>query len=206
MFDEFTPIQPGEWLLEMPVGRVEWSEVFGNLRPVELEVGSGKGLFLANAGERHPERNFFGIEVSRKYARRAAERIAKKRLANVRVLRGGAREFLAEHVAPESLAALHLYFPDPWWKQRHKKRRVFCDSFLDDVTRVLRPGSDFLIATDVEEYYTLMTRLLAERPLFEPLPAPVASLPEHDLDYLTSFERKYRLQGRAIFRAHYRRI
>src|SRR4051812_26177459 len=103
---------------EFPQGGspVSWDEVFGNDRPVELEVGSGKGLFLANAATAVPGHNFFGIELSRKYARQAAERVAKRSLGNVRVVAGDARLFLARYAAPASLRAVHVYFPDPWWK------------------------------------------------------------------------------------------
>ena len=187
--------------LEVPVS---WPAIFGNDRPVELEIGSGKGLFLANAAGRHPDRNFLGVELARKYARRAAERVAKQGLGNVKVLPGDARLFLSRHVPPASLGAVHIYFPDPWWKARHKKRRVFCGPFVEDVGRALAPGGDFRIATDVEEYFGVMRSLMDEHPAFEPRPMPEPNTPEHDLDYLTNFERKYRIEGRPIFRAHYR--
>ena len=199
------PIDVSDYFLEaIPAQPVAWSEVFGNDRPVELEVGPGKGLFLANAAARRPDRNFFGVEVARKYARKAAERVAKKSLTNVRVLAGDARRFLSQLVPPRSVAAVHIYFPDPWWKKRHKKRRVFCEAFVLDVARLLVPGGDFPIATDVEEYFGVMKDLMAAHPEFLPLPDPEPNTPEHDLDYLTNFERKYRIEGRAIYRAQYR--
>src|SRR3954468_22108823 len=104
--------------LDFPRGEapVSWAEVFGNEHPVELEVGSGKGLFLANAATAESGHTFLGIELSRKSARRAAERVAKRRLGNVRVVAGDARLFLARFVPQASLRAVHVYFPDPWWK------------------------------------------------------------------------------------------
>ena len=121
------PIDTAAFVLDFPTGgaAVAWTEIFGNDHPVELEVGSGKGLFLANAATANPGHNFLGIELARKYARRAAERVAKRNLANVRVVAGDARLFLARYVPPASLRTVHVYFPDPWWKARHKKRRVF---------------------------------------------------------------------------------
>ena len=187
--------------LEPPLA---WSELFGNDAPVELEVGSGKGLFLANAAAANPGHNFLGIEIARKYAGQAAVRLAKGELTNARMLPGDARAFLNRFVAPASLAALHIYFPDPWWKKRHKKRRVFCEPFVVDVARALVPGGDFWIATDVEEYFGVMGRLMDSHPEFAPQPTPEPHAPEHDLDYLTNFERKYRIEGRPIHRAHYR--
>src|SRR5512135_83842 len=88
---------------------VDWREVFGNDHPVELEVGSGKGLFLANAATAVPGHNFLGIELARKYARRAAERVARRGLSNVRVHAGDAKRFLARFVPPASLRVVHVY-------------------------------------------------------------------------------------------------
>ena len=185
---------------------IDWSALFGNDHPVELEIGSGKGLFLANAGLANPSRNFLGVELSKKYAHQAAERIAKKSLANVKVLPGDARQFLHQFVPPNSVLAVHIYFPDPWWKKRHKKRRVFCEEFVVDVANALLPGGHFHIATDVEEYFGVMMALMSSHPEFATLPTPEPTSPSHELDYLTSFERKYRLEGRSIYRAAYQKI
>lgn len=183
---------------------LRWPDLFGNEHPVELEIGSGKGLFLANAGAGCPQHNFVGVEIARKYATKAAERIAKRRLSNVKVYCGDARLFLTRAVADASLRAVHVYFPDPWWKARHKKRRVFCEPLVVDVERALEPGGALWVATDVEEYYGLIRALVAQHPRFEEVPVPELKTPEHDLDYLTNFERKYRIEGRPIYRARYR--
>lgn len=193
------------FFLEYPTAPVTWAEVFGNTRPVQLEVGPGKGLFLANAAVARPDHNFIGIEVARKYARKAAERVARRDLRNVRLVAGDAKRFLKEFVPPTSLAAVHVYFPDPWWKKRHKKRRVFTEDFVNDVARSLPPHGDLWIATDVEEYFLVMQEIMSERSDFEAAEVPELRAAEHELDYLTNFERKYRLEGRPIYRAHYRR-
>jgi tRNA (guanine-N7-)-methyltransferase len=198
-------IDTAAFSLEFPQGGapVSWAEVFGNDHPVELEVGSGKGLFLANAAAARPGHNFLGVELSRKYARSAVERVAKRRLGNVRVVAGDARLFLARSVPPASLRAVHVYFPDPWWKARHKKRRVFCDPLVADVGRGLEPGGDLWVATDVEEYFGVIRALVAGHPRFRERPFPEPKSPEHELDYLTNFERKYRIEGRPIYRVRY---
>jgi len=190
--------------LEQLPAPVDWSAIFGNDHPVELEIGSGKGLFLANAGTARPDHNFFGIELARKYARRAADRAAKLALANVRVLPGDALLFMARYVPDASLTALHVYFPDPWWKARHRKRRVFGEPLIQSAERTLIPGSELHVVTDVLEYYGVITELVAEHPRFEVLPVPQPHDATHELDYLTNFERKYRMEGRPIYRALYR--
>jgi tRNA (guanine-N7-)-methyltransferase len=192
--------------LDFPQGEapLAWAEVFGDPHPVELEVGSGKGLFLANAATARPGHNFLGVELSRKYAKQAAERLAKRRLSNARVIQGDARLFLARYVPPASVRAVHVYFPDPWWKARHKKRRVFSESLVADIERALEPAGMLWVATDVAEYFGVIRDLLANRPQFIEQPPPELKAAEHDLDYLTNFERKYRIEGRPIYRVHYR--
>ena len=187
--------------LEYPTAPLDWASVFGDAHPVELEIGPGKGLFLANAAARNPAHNFVGVELARKYARLGAERLAKQGLTNVRMVTGDARKFLAEFVPARSLQTVHIYFPDPWWKKRHHKRRMFCDPFVRDVERALVPGGHFWMATDVADYFAIMNAVMAEHPEFAMQPPPEPTQPEHDLDYLTNFERKYRKEGRPIHRA-----
>ncbi len=184
---------------------IRWEALFGADRPVELEIGSGKGLFLANAASNRPGHDFLGVELSRKYARLAAERLIKRGLVNVKIWPGDAREVLAHLVPPASLRAIHVYFPDPWWKLRHKKRRVFTASLVTAVMRGLEPGGGLHVATDVEEYFGVIRGLVAAESGLVELSTPKEQEPEHELDYLTSFERKFRIEGRAIYRAAYRK-
>jgi tRNA (guanine-N7-)-methyltransferase len=183
----------------------DWSTVFGNAYPVELEVGFGKGLFLTTSAQVRPEVNFVGVEIVRKYQLLTATRLAKASLGNVRLACGDGRLFLRDRVVAGSLQALHVYFPDPWWKKRHQKRRLFTDEFVAECPRVLRPGGRFHIATDVAEYAAVMEELLAAQPLLRPLAPPSPGEPNHDLDYLTHFERKFRMEGRPIHRLLYER-
>jgi tRNA (guanine-N7-)-methyltransferase len=176
-----------------------WSEVFGNDRAVEIEVGFGKGLFLVTAGQKRPDVNFLGIEIERKYYLFTANRVAKRQMHNVRLLCADARALLRDCVPAESVQALHVYFPDPWWKKRHHKRRLFTEEFAALAARVLRQGGRLEVMSDVVEYYTIITEMLGRQPRLI-LQADV----EHSDPYRTNFERKYRAAGKPIYGASYR--
>jgi tRNA (guanine-N7-)-methyltransferase len=183
----------------------DWTALFGNGHPVELEVGFGKGLFLVSAGPARPDVNFVGVEIVRKYQLFTATRLAKRGLRNVKVACGDGHAFLRDLTPPASLAALHVYFPDPWWKKRHHKRRLFTEEFAAVVPRVLCVGGRFHFVTDVEDYFRGSCALLAAHPTLRSLPPPEPAGPAHDLDYLTNFERKFRKESRPIWRALYER-
>ncbi len=202
------PEQLAPYLIDTPPEPppLSWPAVFGNDRPVEAEVGFGKGLFLLTEAQRRPEVNFFGVEIERKYTLFTATRIAKRALMNVRVACADAKQFFRERVPAASLSAVHVFFPDPWWKNRHRKRRLFTDEFVALCARVLRPGGLLHVVTDVEEYFGIMKGLLAAQPGLRELPPPEPKQPEHDFDYLTNFERKYRKEGRPIYRAAYEAV
>jgi tRNA (guanine-N7-)-methyltransferase len=186
-----------------PPPLLDWRAVFGNERPVEIEVGCGKGLFLVTAATARPGVNYLGVEIVRKYQLFTATRLAKRGLSNVRVACADARTFLRERVTDESVAAVHVYFPDPWWKKRHHKRRLFTDEFAGQCARVLRPGGRLHVATDVADYAALVREVVAAQPGLRGLPPPAEHEPAHDLDYLTNFERKARKEGKPIYRLDY---
>ena len=112
-----------------PTALLDFQTVFGNTRPVEMEIGFGKGLFLLNTAISRPDVNFLGVEIERKYQLFTANRIAKRGLANVRLVCADARAFLRDCIRADSVQALHVYFPDPWWKTRHRKRRLWTPEF-----------------------------------------------------------------------------
>jgi tRNA (guanine-N7-)-methyltransferase len=188
-----------------PPTTLEWRSVFGNANPVEIEVGSGKGLFLITAAQAHPSINYLGIEIERKYQLYTATRVAKRELLNARVTNADARRFVRDCVPSGSVQGVHVYFPDPWWKKRHHKRRVFTREFAAQCERVLEPGGWLRVATDVGEYFQIITQLLTERPGLREQPWPEPATPTADLTYFTNFERKARLQGKPIHRAVYER-
>lgn len=186
-------------------GRFDWPTFFGNEHPVEIDVGCGRGLFVVTAAEMHPERNFLGIEVDYREGRRGAARLMKRESPNARILGGDVNVAFSKMIAPASVSAIHVYFPDPWWKKRHRKRRVFNEQFVNLCSRLLIPGGLLHSWTDVEEYFGVISNLMDQHPDFETLPPPEERSPEHDMDYQTSYERKKRKLGLPIHRGCWRR-
>jgi tRNA (guanine-N7-)-methyltransferase len=179
------------------------SLLFGRQAPLQIEVGSGKGLFLRNAAAALPEVNFLGIEVASKYAHFAAAMLAKRNLKNAVVVEADALRIFQELLPDASVQSLHVYFPDPWWKKRHKKRRVMRESFLRDAERTLSSGGNLHFWTDVEEYFQTTLELIAAcTALHGPLDSPEAPA-EHDMDYRTHFERRMRQSNEPVYRAVY---
>jgi tRNA (guanine-N7-)-methyltransferase len=180
------------------------ADLFELTAPVVIEVGSGKGMFLVAAAQADPGRNYLGIEIAGKYARYTASRLAKRELANARVISGDALEVFGKLPA-DLIAEVHVYFPDPWWKKRHRKRRVLNERFLVDVQRVLVPAGSLHFWTDVKEYFDVTLELIAEVTSLAG-PIDIAERPsEHDLDYHPNFERRTRKSGRAVYRAEFRK-
>lgn len=177
--------------------------VFGREAPLEVEMGSGKGLFLENAARGNPDHHFLGVELSFKYARFAAARLARHEIANGVMICGDGLRLFEEFLPSASLAAIHVYFPDPWWKKRHRRRRVLNEKFLGNAVRTLQPGARLHFWTDVREYFEATLELVRAFPELEG-PQPVAENPaEHDLDYRTHFERRTRLNEAPVYRAEF---
>ncbi|MEX0938372.1 MAG: tRNA (guanosine(46)-N7)-methyltransferase TrmB [Pirellulales bacterium] len=179
--------------------------LFNRPAPLEVEVGSGKGLFMLRAAQQFPEHNFLGIEIAHKYARFAAARLAKHEIANAAMVQGDAQRVFREVLPDESLAAVHVYFPDPWWKKRHHKRRIMNDAFLGQVQRVLLPDGRLHFWTDVGDYFEeSLARIAVVTSLAGPFPVDAAPA-EHTLDYRTHFERRMRLANLPVYRSEFRK-
>lgn len=179
--------------------------LFGRAAPLEVEVGSGKGLFSRTAAAGRPDVDFLGIEISPKYARFAAAALAKRGLSNALVVAADALRVFDELLPDESLAVVHVYFPDPWWKKRHKKRRVMKESFVRDVQRTLMPGGTLHFWTDVDEYFHTTLQLLAAHTGLEGPRAVPEAPAEHDMAYRTHFKRRIRLHDEPVYRAEFRK-
>jgi tRNA (guanine-N7-)-methyltransferase len=179
--------------------------LFDHAAPLEIEVGSGKGLFLHSAASQNPGHNFLGIEIATKYARFAAARAAASGLKNAVMVHGDAQPIFADRLPDNCVAAVHVYFPDPWWKKRHEKRKVLNERFVKQVERVLIPGGSLHYWTDVRDRFKATLELLAKETTFDgPLEVPEREA-EHDLDYRTHFERRTRLAALPVYRSEFRK-
>jgi len=179
--------------------------LFGRVAPVELEIGSGKGMFINKAAGLFPQHNFLGIEISIKYARFSAARLIRQNRTNAVMVCGDAALVLHEAIPNDTLSAVHVYFPDPWWKRAHRKRRVLRAEVLKLIESRLMPEGALHFWTDVEEYYTSTLNLLAKTTaLLGPFEVPEQKA-EDDMDYCTHFERRTRLHGERVFRAVFKK-
>ncbi len=184
-----------------PLNLAQWfgfpAEASGASRPLELEIGSGKGTFLVQQATLQPEVNYLGIEWARAFFRYAADRVRRHELENVRLLHAEAGMFVRCYIPDAGLRQVHIYFPDPWPKKRHQKRRLIQEPFLRELHRTLQPAGMIRIATDHSDYFAWMEDHASRvTDLFERLPfeSPVSASQGELVG--TNFERKYRREGR----------
>ncbi len=181
-------------------------QLFTKPQPLYLEIGFGNGESLARMAAAAPEQNFLGIEVHRPGVGHLLLRAAELELPNLRIIRHDALEVLTHGIPEKSLDGLLLFFPDPWPKQRHHKRRIFRPALLDPLTRTLKPGALLHAATDWEEYAHAMLALMEQyRDSFDNLVAPGAFSPRPDYRPLTKFEQRGTRLGHAVWDLRFQR-
>lgn len=174
--------------------------LFGQRRPIEMEIGCGKGGFLLRQAREHPDRNYLGIEWANKYYLYAADRFRRWGLTNVRIIRTDARHLVVHQFPARVLSALHVYHPDPWPKKRHHKRRLFTPEFVDAAVRALLPGARWAVQSDHAEYFEIIAALLRARPELEPVDFDDPDYGTVEDRTETNFEVKYLREGRTIHR------
>lgn len=193
-------------------------------RPLDIEIGSGKGTFLLQEAARDPATNYLGIERAAEFYEYAADRCRRAGLGNVRLLNADAAEFLKWRCADGVARIIHLYFPDPWPKTRHHKRRIVSGPFLREAWRVLEPSGELRIVTDHEDYWAWMGERFGKvsgargqgpgeedighraqgagkEVWFERVPFERSDSAREGELVGTNFERKYRREGRPFFGA-----
>lgn len=181
--------------------RVEPSQLFLKSGPLEVDIGCGEGAFIAAMAQRHPERNYLGIERLVGRVHTVARIAAHRRLDNIRVMRVESTYVISHMLPPESVATAHVLFPDPWPKRYHHRRRLIQDEFMRALRTVLEPGGELRVKTDDLPYFLWMEKIFAKAEGFERIDWP------DDPEYpITNFERRFIAKGMPIHRARLRKV
>jgi tRNA (guanine-N7-)-methyltransferase len=182
----------------------DWDAEFGFSGPLELEIGSGAGGHALEYCRRHPEVRYVAFEWRKKYARDTWSRGEKMELRNLRVLEADARLVVPRIFAPHSLDAIHLQFPDPWWKRAHFKRAVIQPDFARMLLERLKPGGLFDLRTDVEDRAHAMLAILEDAGFVNPLGRGTFH-PHEPEEVPSTRERRYLVSGEPVYRARLRK-
>jgi tRNA (guanine-N7-)-methyltransferase len=174
-------------------------QVFGRDAPLVLEIGSGMGETTAQIAQAHPEADFIAVEVHGPGVGSLLNRIAAQGLSNLKVIRHDAAEVFQHMLADGSLAAIHIFFPDPWPKKRHHKRRLVQADFVSRMKEKLSPGGIVHLATDWPDYADQMAAVFLENSFFEKADRGFAERPS------TKFEARGRRLGNPIRDLYFRR-
>jgi tRNA (guanine-N7-)-methyltransferase len=173
---------------------IVWPELFGRRAPTDVEIGSGKGAFLNEYATGHPERNILAVERSAKYHRLCCDRVARRGIENVRLIRTTGEDLLYRLLGPGMVDTIFVLFSDPWPKKRHHKRRFFTPENVAAMHRALVSGGRLLVKSDHDAYAEVIAEVLGQATGFAVLD------PEGVFDGLpmSGFERKYLVDGRTI--------
>jgi tRNA (guanine-N7-)-methyltransferase len=188
----------GATVTELPPGPLDFGGWFGRSAPVVLEIGSGMGETTAQLASAAPEVNYVAVEVYQPGLAQLMMRAEAAGLSNLRLVRGDAVVLLDKHIAPGSLAEVRIFYPDPWPKAKHHKRRLVQPAFVAMVAERLAPGGLLRMATDWEHYAEhMMSVCQAEPRLRNVFPdAPAGWAPRPEWRRVTKFEDRARQEGR----------
>jgi tRNA (guanine-N7-)-methyltransferase len=178
--------------------RLDIARLFPAPQPLEVELGSGDGSFLVEYARRHPEINFLGVERLLGRVQKIDRKGRRAGLANLRGLRIESAYFLEYLLPPGAAAAIHVYFPDPWPKRKHRRHRLVNERFTELVRQALAPGGVVYLRTDDADYFEQMTAVFAASPHFRPVETPAGLA-----GVITDFERDFNAEGIATRRAAY---
>jgi len=178
--------------------RFDWGSLFPGAQPVELELGSGDGSFLLQWAQLHRERNFLGVERLLGRLRKLDRKGLRAGLTNLRVIRLEAAYLLEYMVPARTLSAIHVYFPDPWPKRKHRDRRLINTHFTTLAATALVPGGTVWLRTDDEDYFNQMVEGFGADRRFT-----AVATPEELSGVTTDFERHFNAQGIPTRRAGY---
>ena len=187
--------------LSSVVDRIDLATLFSVNQALEIELGSGDGSFLAEYARQHPERNFVGVERLLGRIRKMDRKGRRAGLRNLRGLRIESAYFLEYLLPAHSAAALHIYFPDPWPKRKHRRHRLINERFPELASQALAPNGRVYLRTDDEDYFSQMVAVFAGSAAFRPLETPVELS-----TLLTDFEREFHARGVKTLRAAYQLV
>jgi tRNA (guanine-N7-)-methyltransferase len=176
------------YVLPYKAERLDFDRAFGRHAPTVLEIGFGMGDATAQIAAARPHDNFIGIEVHTPGVGALLQRISERGLTNLRLLQHDAVEVLRDMIAPGSLAGIHVYFPDPWHKKKHNKRRLIQAPFVHELASHLAPGGYLHCATDWQPYAEQMLQVLGAEPMLANTADGYA--PRPDWRPLTKFENR----------------
>lgn len=160
-------------------GPIDFLELFGRSAPTILEIGFGNGLSLVEMAERHRQTNFFGVEVHSPGVGSCLVQLKKRDLSNVRLSMDDAVEVVEQQIANASLARIQIFFPDPWHKKRHHKRRLIQPKFVQTLLQKLEPGGRIHVATDWQNYAEHIVEVLNAEPALENTVKDYAQKPDY---------------------------
>lgn len=186
-------------------GLVSFPDLFGRDAPVIVEIGFGNGDATWQMAEAHPEEDFIGIEVHRPGVGRLLMALESHDIPNVRIACQDAVEFMAECIPPASLAGIRIFFPDPWPKKRHHKRRIIQPPFVAQMADSLKPGGILHLATDWKPYAEHMTEVLAGSAAFRNLATQGDYCERPEWRPQTHFETRGQRLGHDVFDLLYER-
>lgn len=184
--------------VELADAPLDLDALFGRTAPRVLEIGFGMGDALAEMARAHPEQDFLGIEVHRPGVGNLLRRLAEQRSGNVRVICADAVEVLSRYLPDAALDAVHLFFPDPWPKRRHHKRRIVQPPFVALTAKKLKRGGRFHLCTDWEDYAVQMLEVLEATPVFTSA-CPAERYATRGARPLSKFERRATRAGREVW-------
>jgi len=182
---------------------LELAAAFGRKAPVILEIGSGMGETTSEIAQATPDRDFLAVEVHAPGVGSLLRQIETRGLSNLRVIQHDASVVVRDMIAPGALAGIHVFFPDPWPKKRHHKRRLLQPAFVHELALRLASGAYLHVATDWEDYAATILAALAQEPLLENTVRDYAPRPEYRP--LTKFERRGIRLGHAVWDLVFRR-
>lgn len=182
-----------------PGTAIETQTLFGRTAPTHLEIGFGMGHALFELATTHPEANYIGIEVHRPGVGRLLDEIDKSQIENIRLLKHDAVEVLKQQLPENSLDSVMLFFPDPWHKKRHNKRRIVQPEFVQLIQRCLKPGGVFHLATDWEAYAAWMMETLSAAEGFRNQIGAQRFAPRPDSRPVTKFEKRGLRLGHGVW-------